>query len=421
MDFLMALWYIYKGDNMIKKDTNIKTIIEEKTKKFNKNTFKTTEILFLIIISAFVGIIMGYILNKPETKKVKSDRYLNEIVDQYNYIVDNYYESIDKEKIVSGAIEGMIKELDDNYAKLIEKNNQTFDVSIEGQYTGIGIEVCNDELGNIVIFGVLKDSPALKAGIKPGDILKEFDHKSFENKDLEEFSEYSKNNKKENVDIVVERNGEILNFQVNRENLVLKSVLSNIVEEGNHKIGYIYISMFSNTTASQFSSELKNLEEQNIDSLIIDVRENSGGSLFSVISILSQLMDSKNVIYQIKTKQDVKKYYSLGNKTKEYPIVVVQNKNSASAAELLSAALKESYGAKIVGETSFGKGTVQELVSLSNGDKYKFTTKSWLTPNGNSINKKGIEPDFKIELDLESDNDNQIDKAIEVILKESEK
>ena len=170
---------------------------------------------------------------------------------------------------------------------------------------------------------------------------------------------------------------------------------------------------------------MKTLEKQNIDSLIIDVRENTGGHLTTAVSLLSNFLDSKHVIYQIEKDNKTTKYYSKGKVQKKYPIVVLQNENSASASELLSAALKEEYGATIVGKTSFGKGTVQEVVSLSNGDTYKFTTKKWLTPKGNWIHKKGIAPDIEVNLSEKyqenpvEENDNQLQAAIDYLLKES--
>ncbi len=180
------------------------------------------------------------------------------------------------------------------------------------------------------------------------------------------------------------------------------------MKKNGKKIGYIYIGIFANATTKQFETKLKELEDEQIDSLIIDVRNNSGGHLTTAVSILSNLLDKTHVIYQTETKNKTEKFYSNGKQTKTYPIVVLQNNASASASELLSIALKEEYGATVIGNVSYGKGTVQELVN-SNSAEYKFTTKKWLSPKGNWINETGVKPDIEVEQG-DSYSDNPIDE-----------
>ena len=181
------------------------------------------------------------------------------------------------------------------------------------------------------------------------------------------------------------------------------------------------MSIFANNTYEQFKKALSNLENENMNGLIIDLRSNSGGHLSSAEEIISLFLDSSHPIYQIKTKDSLNTYYSLGKETKKYKIVILIDKNSASASEVVTSALTEQYGAVTVGEKSYGKGTVQELQSLNDGEQYKLTTKSWLTSKGKVIDGKGIEPDYKVSLDEKYydepsfDNDNQLQKAIELI------
>lgn len=401
-------------------------LFKRKIKQFNKNDFKTTEVLFLIILTAFISLIMGYLLNNKKNSQNTSDEALNEIIDNYYYIIDNYYDDIDKDTLISGAIDGMVNSLGDDYSELLEgDSSSTFYKTLEGSYEGIGIEIYNDQNNNIVILDVLDNSPAEVVGIKSGDIVKKIDDKNLENTDISELTKYVKENEKETYNLIIIRDGKEISFNLERKQITIKSVLSKVFEKENRKIGYIYISIFSNTTPEQFKKSLDDLEKQNIDSLIIDVRENSGGRLTTVVSLLSEILDSSHVIYNIEKDGQKTKYYSKGQKTKEYPIVVLQNENSASASELLSAALKEEYGATIVGNTSYGKGTVQEIVYLSNGDTYKFTTKKWLTPKGNWIHKKGVIPDIEVSLDENyrnnptDDNDKQLQAAISYIIEES--
>jgi carboxyl-terminal processing protease len=276
---------------------------------------------------------------------------------------------------------------------------------------------------NIVVIGVISDSPAAKAGIKVGDIIKKIDDKSLENTNITELTKYVKENKNELYNLIIVRDKNEMNVTIERSKITIKSVLSKTFERNNKKIGYIYMSVFANATVDQFEKALAQLEKENIDGLIIDVRSNTGGHLTTAVSIVSNFLDDTNVIYQIEQNNKKTKHYSIGDKTKEYPIVVLQNNGSASASELLSSSLKEAYGATIIGTTSYGKGTVQEMVKLKNGDSYKFTTKKWLTPKGNSINKKGVKPDVEIELSDEyinnpsDDTDNQLQEAINYLTK----
>lgn len=406
-------------------DISLTQILKDNFKKFNKNSFRTVEVIFLVVVTSIISLIVGYLLNDEGTNKSQSnDKYINEIIDNYNNIVNNYYEDVDKSKLVSGAVNGMVESLGDEHSSLIDQtNDSTFNINLKGTYEGIGVEIINDDDMNIVVIGVISDSPAAKAGIKVGDIIKKIDDKSLENTNITELTKYVKENKNELYNLIIVRDKNEMNVTIERSKITIKSVLSKTFERNNKKIGYIYMSVFANATVDQFEKALAQLEKENIDGLIIDVRSNTGGHLTTAVSIVSNFLDDTNVIYQIEQNNKKTKHYSIGDKTKEYPIVVLQNNGSASASELLSSSLKEAYGATIIGTTSYGKGTVQEMVKLKNGDSYKFTTKKWLTPKGNSINKKGVKPDVEIELSDEyinnpsDDTDNQLQEAINYLTK----
>lgn len=432
MDIKSLVCYIYYGDNMENNnfidDMKKKTINIKKSKKITKNTksFGPFEVVFLIILTCIISLIMGLVinLNSGESKaNAVSDETLSEFIETYNKIVGDYYEDIDKEKLLNGAIDGMLNTLDEYSSLLDEESNENFYLNLNGSYQGIGVQVVNDENNNIVIIGVLEDSPAKKAGVKVGDIAKSIDEVNLIGKDIKELSGYVKENNKEIYVLVIERDGKNLTFELKKENVTIKSVDSRVIEKDNKKIGYIYISIFSNTTAAQYADQLKELEKQNIDSLILDVRENSGGHLTTVVSMLSLMLSSDNVIYQVEKDNKITKFYSIGTKTKTYPVVILQNGNSASASELFAAALKDQLNAKIIGETSYGKGTIQEVNYLSNGSSYKYTTKKWFTPKGVWIHEKGITPDIEIKLNETyennaiGENDNQLNAAIEELLK----
>ena len=373
-----------------------------------------------VIVSLTIGSLVTYNLNKD--KSYNNDKYLKNFVKNYNYVLDNYYEEVDKNKLINGAIKGMINTLDDDYSYVIDENDSdNFNIQLDGEYQGIGVEILGLDDGKIYVYSVFEDSPADKAGLKSGDILKKVDDMDCVGKAANDISKYIRNSKNNEFKIIIEREGSEKELSLKKESVTIKPVKSKIFNKNNKKIGYIYINIFSNVAVTQFKKELDKLEKENIDSLIIDVRDNSGGHLTTATRIISLFIDSKHIMYQTNTKGKIKKYYSTGTKTKKYPIVILQNKNSASASEMLSAALKEEYNATVVGETSYGKGTVQELSNLDDKTEYKITTKLWLTPKGNSINGKGVKPDVSVSLDDDykkdptDENDNQLQKALDVI------
>ena len=209
-----------------------------------------------------------------------------------------------------------------------------------------------------------------------------------------------------------------------KDNIEIRSIDYRIYEEKGKKIGYIYISIFANNTYSQFKLALEDLEKQGIDSLIIDVRSNTGGHLTAVYKMISLFIDSKHVAYQLEQDGKKEKVFSTGQENKTYPIVFLVDSYSASASEVFISSLRDNLGAKLIGTKTYGKGTVQELITLSNGDQYKITTKKWLTPNGDWVNDtKGLEPDIELELSDDyfsnpsDETDNQLSRALEELSK----
>lgn len=388
-----------------------------------KKNFNSKEVIFLLIVTCLISLAIGNSINiDKKSLEQPIDENLTEFEQNYQYIIDNYYEEVDKAKLIKGAIEGMVNSLGDDYSIAITDDmSNNFNIKLTGSYSGLGIEIVNDQLYNIYISDVIEGSPAEKAGLKVLDKIISIDEIEFTGKKTTELTNYIKESNKEKYIIKVERDNKEETFELTRETIEIKSVYSEIKNIDNQKIGYVYISIFASNTSTQFKNAIEELEKEGINSLIIDVRSNTGGHLTSVVDMLSCLLDSSKIIYQIENKGEVTKYYSKGNTTKTYPIVVLQNNGSASASELLSAALKEEYGATIIGENSYGKGTVQELISLQDGIQYKITTKKWLTPKGNWINGTGVSVDIEEKLSEEyrqnptDENDNQLQKAIEYL------
>ena len=391
--------------------------------------FRFSEVVTLIIITLIIGFIIGlsvfkvlYEKNNGVSRYIE-DENLSKFIENYNYVVDNYYGDLDKSKLIDNAISGMLDSIDDPYTTYLDQSeSNSFNTSLNGSFEGIGVEIVSDSDGNIIVYSVLDDSPASRAGIKSLDILKSFNGISLNGVSTSDFVSMVKNSDSPSIKLELIRDNEEISVDVNRELVIIKSVKSDIFEKSGKKIGYIYISIFASNTYSQFKDELKKLESQNIDGLIIDVRSNTGGHLTSVEGILGLFLDSSHVIYQTEDKNGIEKFYSKGQVTKNYPIVILTNEASASASEILAAAMSEEYGATLVGKRTFGKGTVQELKTLPDGEQYKFTTKKWLTPKGNWINGTGVGVD--IESDFNSDyyddpsyeNDSQLQSAIGVFL-----
>lgn len=378
---------------------------------------------FILMVSACaLCLVLGFNLSsKKSVKKVKYDENLTTFIDNYNYIIDNYYKKVDKKQLIDDAIAGMMKTLDDPYSVyLTDEENRSINIALNGKYQGLGLMIGKNSDGNIVVAGVFKESQADKAGIIEGDVINKIDDKDVSSMEVSEFSNYVAKSKNTEFKLTIIRDGENKEIVVSKNSVEIDSVHSNTIDYNNKKVGYIYISLFAANTYEQFLSKLTELEKNGIDSLVIDVRGDSGGYLTTVDSILKKFMTKKQVVYQLKKGSNVSKTYGEAKKNKKYKIILLGDENSASASELLIVGIRENYDNSIfVGKKTYGKGTAQEMVSLDSDNKYKITTKKWLTPKGNWINDtEGIIPDIEIDTEEISFgdtnyNDAQLNKALE--------
>lgn len=404
--------------------------IKKNKKTLKRASFGFVEVLILLISTSIIFFITGIFLytrffevqflSKSSTENINSD--LKEISQVYEYILENYYGEVDKNDLIKKAIDGMLSGLDDaNTTYIDESISNNFNILLNGSYEGVGIEIASDSNDNIVVVEVFEDTPASKAGLKTLDIIKSINGTNTQNMETSDVVELIKKATDSNISIVVGRDGEEIGLELKREIITLDSATFKIIQQDNKKIGYIYISIFASNTYEQFKEKLEELENNKIDSLIIDVRFNSGGHLSSATKILSLFLDSSKIIYQVQNKNGIQKIYSEGTETKNYPIVVLVDEQSASASEILASALKEQYGATLVGKKTYGKGTVQELLTLTSGIQYKITTQHWLTSLGTWIDQNGIDVDYEVELSEEyinnpiQENDNQLQKALSIL------
>jgi carboxyl-terminal processing protease len=333
-------------------------------------------------------------------KGVQAADGLEKVGQAYSLILSSYVEEVKKEELVEGAIQGMLNKLGDPYSVYMDAETaRQFNETLESSFEGIGAEV--SMVGNkVIIIAPFKDSPAEKAGLKPNDQILKVDGESVEGLDLYEATLRIKGEKGTAVELEIMRSGlkEPIKVKIIRDEIPQITVYSDMKNLNGEKIGYLEITSFSQETAKEFKKELGSLEEQGMSGLIIDVRGNPGGLLDSVEEILKELVTEKKPLYQIEQRSGEKtRYFSTLKKAKNYPIAVLTDKGSASASEILAGALKEAGGYPVVGEKTFGKGTVQQPVPMGDGSNIKLTLFKWLTPDGNWIHKTGIQPTLPVQ------------------------
>lgn len=419
---------VVKKDNNKEKIDSVKEVKIEKKKNNNKKKemYTVREVVVIMIFSLSIGFIlcfgaMSLFIGKNYFSVVKD---LGKIVDTYYAIVDNYYGDLDKDKLIDGAVEGMISSVGDVFTSYTDADDTTeFDETINGNYEGIGCSVATYTDGKIVVIDVFEDGPADKAGIKINDVVVKVDNMDYKDKGSNDMADYIKNSGKDKVVITILRDKKEIDITVNLGKVEIPYVSGKVIEKEDRKIGYISMSLFSNNSYKQFKNKLEKLEKEGIDSLIIDVRDNNGGYLTSVTDICNLFLEKGKIIYQLEDSHGITKKKDNTKNKRSYEVVVIINGNSASASEILASAIKESYGGYVVGTNSYGKGTVQQTRKLLDGSMIKYTTQKWLTPDGNSINEVGVVPTNYIELSDDYykkpsfENDDQINEAINILIK----
>lgn len=306
-------------------------------------------------------------------------------------IQGQYYQDVDRTKLVDGAINGMMESLGDPYSSYMGKETaQQFEQSIEGSFTGIGAEVAAEN-GKVVVVTPIKGSPAEKAGLRSKDIILSVNGETLDGLDLNKVVSKIRGPKGSQAKVKIQRSGspDPLEYTITRDNIDMETVTAHMESDG---VGVITITQFSLNTAERFKEELAKLEKQGLKGLVIDVRNNPGGVLSVVIEIAQQFVPSGKTIVQVEDKNQKREEEKSKGSRKNYPVTLLMNKGSASASEILAGALQQSAGAVLIGENSFGKGTVQTSYDkqMGDGSLLKITIAKWLTPNGTWIHKKGL-------------------------------
>lgn len=394
--------------------------IEVKESKEKNIAFNLIEVIIIILMTTLVvavssGIIVYRNYGKIENIGIKhDDKYISEFESAYNNIINSYVEDVDQKALLNAAIEGMYKYLGDPYTGYLDQDSSDDLTDRLNGYKGIGVEITKVEEG-ILVANVFKNGPADEAGLEVGDIIVKINATDVTNKTAAEAQSMIKNSKKDKIEVGFLRGGITKNIEISIKNVDVPTVESNTYDE----VGYIKISSFSNKTFEQFESALKELEKNGINNLIIDVRNNGGGYLDAASKISELFIEKGKNVYGLETKEGKRFYQDNTKETRNYKVSILMNGGSASASEILTAALKESYGATLLGTKSYGKGTVQETEELSSGGMVKYTTAYWLTPSGNKINGIGINPDIEIKgtyIDgLPYEEDTQLQTAINTV------
>ncbi|XEC94693.1 S41 family peptidase [Paenibacillus tarimensis] len=369
-------------------------------------------ILLTMMASVFVTLtvadrwLVGEIVSRTGLASAESERQeaqglsgkdLKKLNAVLSLIESKYYEEVDRQKIVDGAINGMVGALGDPYTVYMEKDvADHFSESIEGSFSGIGAEVTMEN-GNIVVVSAIKDSPSERAGLMPRDVLLSVNGESLEGLQLNEAVAMIRGPKGTKAKLQIRREGvsQPIQLIIVRDEVDVETVYAEMLPD---HIGKIEIRQFAMNTGDRFIEELERLEGMGMKGLIIDVRNNPGGVLPIVVQIAQPFVPNGEPIVQVEERSGKVEQTLSKGEGKDYPVVMLTNKGSASASEVLAGALREKAGATVVGETTFGKGTVQVSYSkpLGDGSMLKMTIAKWLTPNGNWINEKGIEPDIEV-------------------------
>ena len=398
-----------------------------------KRNLKIKFILITIFVSIVVAILASEVtmmyytnrygdLNKikkgtvaAETKREKNIDVIAETLTSFREVIDReFIGEINESKILDETIKGYVNGLDDEYSEYLTAEDwEEFQTVALGNYVGIGIYMSTDKNDNVVVVEPIKESPAEMVGIKSGDIIVGVNDESVIGVGSEIVSNKIKGEEGTKVKVTVERNGEYLDFDIERKAIKIYHVETEMLE---NNIGYISLLTFDEGCADEFKKEYLELKNKGAKKIIVDIRNNTGGLVEEALSLLDLFLP-KNSTTLVTVDANGKKEFS---KTKNSQVitedvVVLVNEYSASASEIFAGALKDHGRAQIVGTKTYGKGVIQSVFMLEDGSALKLTVEEYFTPNETKINKVGIEPNHAVELDLENQIDTQLNKAKELL------
>ena len=330
-----------------------------------------------------------------------------------DYLNDNYIGELNLDKMIEGAIKGYVEGVGDDYTEYLSKDEyEELIVNVTGDFVGIGVYIYKDKDGNLIVLAPMENSPSEEAGIEAGDRILAIDGENCNEMDINVASSKIKGEAGSTVELEIQRGTETLKKTVTRRTVEISDSASKILD-GN--IGYIVLSTFDTDCSKKIEKYMEEFQSKGINSVILDLRNNTGGVVEEAVKISELFIDKGNTVlrsYNKTEKETIIK--SSSGKYKDINLVVLVNDYSASASEIVTAALKDNKAATIVGIRTYGKGVMQEIQPLFDG-AIKITIEEFKTPNGDKINKVGIKPDVEIEIDKDSNEDLQLQKAIEIL------
>ena len=384
----------------------------------NNKFLKIIAVVLLVITTAFVTrmITVRQVLSSNENfgKVIVLEKYLRE-----NYL---YNKDIKDENLEAGLLKGLVAGLGDPYSQYLTAEEMAkLSETTTGKFQGVGVIISPDEDGTVTVISPIKGSPADRAGVESGDKILKINGKDFSAEKINEASKEMRGEKGTSVKILLlkKKNLKTEEVEIKREEIKIDSIIKDKIGD----LGYIGITMFDEETGKDFVKALNELTSEGVKGIILDMRGNPGGVVDAAVEIGEAILPKTSFVTLKDNKGEVVQDYKLDDTYNDIKMVVLVNEGSASASEILAGAIRDLDRAKIIGKTSYGKGVVQNVMSLPGGDGLKLTTSEYFTPSGKSINKKGIVPDIEVDLpdDVEGigidykDTDTQLQKAIEVI------
>ncbi|WML42205.1 S41 family peptidase [Neobacillus sp. OS1-2] len=356
-------------------------------------------LLFLLVFLSAGITTFALAFGKDKVVTVAPQRSeFNKLYEAFDTLKNGYYKDVNQQKLINGAIDGMVTSLDDPYSDYMSNEEaKSFHSSISSSFEGIGAEIQEKE-GHIIIVSPIKGSPAEKAGLKPNDVVVTVNGKSIQGMNSTQAVTLIRGKKGTKVELTIQRPGTdaTMTVPIVRDTIPIETVYGEMVDDS---IAKVQITSFSTNTTKELVTTLNDLQKKGMKGVVLDLRQNPGGLLDQAVSITSMFVPNGKVIVKEQDRNGkVKEIASQNEGSPELPLVVLIDKGSASASEIFAAAVKESAGVPLVGEKSFGKGTVQTAADFKDGSNLKYTIAKWLTPNGNWIHKKGIVPDFEVTL-----------------------
>ncbi|MEI5907338.1 S41 family peptidase [Bacillus spongiae] len=357
--------------------------------------------LMFLLVFATAGIItfaLAFGNDKAVNLGVPERTEFEKLYEAYDKLNENYFTELEREALVEGAINGMVESLDDPYSDYLSvEEAEQFDEVISSSFEGIGAEI-QSKNGFITVVSPIKGAPAERAGLKPNDQILAVDGESVQGYSTTEAVTIIRGEKGTDVVLTIQRPGasETLDVTITRDEIPIETVSSEMKENG---VGYLQIKTFSENTYQEVTSALTTLQEEKMKGLVIDLRQNPGGLLDEAIKISNLFVPEGEIILQIEDNEGNRQQVvaEAGNKI-DLPISILINEGSASASEILAAAVNETVEVPLIGQKSFGKGTVQSAEPFEDGSSLKMTTSKWLTPEGNWIHTEGIEPTHQVSL-----------------------